>query len=157
MRTGIAAALRARNNAVVELTHKKIHATSIEYAQKIRNLRAISSIDILLGQTIDQGIGVLTRSGMVNANLNHSGIDTTRAEELVMKGKTQILAVQNMSHDGDVAGARASLSEFQNSLITLRDIYCRILVEKDPLQPTAQGVLSVAQSLGVTAAQIGAV
>ena len=156
MRTELATALRARNNAGIELAHKKIHATSIEYAQIIRNLRVEASMDTRLGQTIDQGIGILTRSGMINANLNHSGIDTTRAEELVMKGKTQILAVQNLFHDGDVAGARASLSEFQNTLIALRDIYRGILVEEDLPRATAQGVLSVAQSLDVTAAQIGA-
>jgi len=156
MRTELATALRARNNAGIELAHKKIHATSIEYAQIIRNLRAMASTDTRLGQTIDQGIGVMTRSGMVNANLNHSGIDTTRAEELVMKGKTQILVVQNLSHDSDIVGARASLSEFQNTLIALRNIYRGILINEDLPQATAQGVLSVAQSLDVTAAQIGA-
>jgi hypothetical protein len=93
---------------------------------------------------------------MVNANLNHSGIDTTRAEELVMTGKTQILVVQNLSLDSDIAGARASLSEFQNTLIALRNIYRGILINEDLPQATAQGVLSVAQSLDVTAAQIGA-
>ena len=132
MRTELASALRARNNAGIELANKKIHATSTEYAQIIRNHRAKSSLDILLGQTIDLGIGVLTRSGMVNANLNHSGIDTTRAEELVMKGKTEILVVQNLSHDRDSAGARASLSEFQNTLISLRNIYRGILIERGP-------------------------
>ncbi len=156
MRTELASALRVRNNAGIELANKKIHATSPEYAHIIRNHRAKSSLDILLGQTIDLGIGVLTRSGMVNANLNHCGIDTTRAEERVVKGKTEILAVRNLSHGRDVAGARALLSEFTNTLITLRDIYRGILVEEDLPHATAQGVLSVARSLDVTASQIGA-
>jgi hypothetical protein len=155
MRTELATAIRTRNNAGIELAHKKMHATSIEYAQIISNLRSTVSTDTRLGQTIDQGIGVMTRAGMVNANLNHSGIDTTRAEELVVQGKTQILLAQNLSRNSDGEGARASLSEFRNTLKALRDTYRGILVNEDLPQATAQGVLSVAQSLDVTAAQIG--
>jgi hypothetical protein len=156
MRTELATALRTRNNAGIELAHKKIHATSIEYAQIISNLRATASTDTRLGQTIDQGIGVMTRSGMVNVNLNHGRTDTTRAEKLVAQGKIQILAAQTLSRDSDVDGARASLLEFQNTLRDLRDTYRGILVNEDLPQATAQGVLSVAQSLDITAAQIGA-
>jgi hypothetical protein len=156
MRTELATALRTRNNAGIELAHKKIHATSIEYARIISNLRTTGSTDTRLEQTIDQGIGVMTRSGMVNANLGPSGIDTTRADELVMQGKIQILKAQNLSRNRDADGARASLSEFRNTLKTLRDTYRGILVNEDLPQATAQGVLSVAQSLDVTAAQTGA-
>jgi hypothetical protein len=156
MRTELATALRTRNNAGIELAHKKIHATSIEYARIISNLRTTASTDTRIGQTIDQGIGVMTRSGMVNANLDHSGIDITPAEELVTQGKTQILAAQNLSRDRDAEGARALLTEFRNTLKALRDTYRGILVNEDLPQATAQGVLSVAQSLDITAAQIGA-
>jgi hypothetical protein len=156
MRTELATALRTRNNAGIELAHKKIHATSIEYARMISNLRTTASTDIQFEQTIDQGIGVVTRSGMVNANLDHTGIDITHAEELVKQGKTQILAAQNLSRDSDPDGAKASLSEFRTTLKSLRDTYRGILVKEDLPQATAQGVLSVAQSLDVTAAQIGA-
>jgi len=155
MRTELATALRTRNNAGIELAHKKIHATSIEYARMICNLKSMASTDTRLEQMIDQGIGVMTRSGMVNANLNHSGIDTTRAEELVLQGKTRILAAQNLSRNRDTGGARASLSEFRDTLKALRDTYRGILVKEDLPQATAQGVLSVAQSLDVTAAQAG--
>lgn len=156
MRTELATALRTRNNAGIELAHKKIHATSIEYARLICSLKTSASPDNQFEQTIDQGIGVMTRSGMVNANLDHSGIDITQAEELVIQGKTQILAAQNLSRDSDPDGAKASLHKFRNTSKTLRDTYRRILVKEDLPQATAQGVLSVAQSLDVTAAQIGA-
>ena len=156
MRTELATALRMRNNAGIELTHKKIHATSIEYARIISNLRTTASADTRLGQTIDQGIGVMTRSAMVNANLAHSGVDLNQADELVTRGKNQILAAQNLSRNSDVDGARASLAEFRNTLKALRDTYRGILVKEELSQATAQGVLSVAQSLDITAAQTGA-
>jgi hypothetical protein len=154
MRTELASALRSRNNEGIELAHKKIHATSIEYAQIARSLRTIASKNTLVGQAIEQGIGVMTRSGMVNANLNHSGIDTTRADELVALGKIQILAAKNQAQSNDITRARSSLSEFRDTLETLRDTYRGILTDEDLPQATAQGVLSVAQSLDVTAAQI---
>jgi len=156
MRTELATALRSRNNAGIELAHKKIHATSIEYARIISNLRNTATSDTRLAQTIDQSIGVMTRSGMVNSNLAHSGVDTSRADELVMQGKIQILAAQNMSRENDIDGAKASLQKFRNTLKTLRDTYRAILVKEDLPQATAQGVLSVAQSLDVTASQMGA-
>jgi len=156
MRTELATALRTRNNAGIELARKKIHTTSIEYARMICSLKSTASTDLQHEQMIDQGIGVMTRSGMVNANLNQSGIDTTRADELVSRGKTQILAAQNLSRNSDSDGTRASLAEFENTLKALRDTYRGILVNEDLPQATAQGVLSVAQSLDVTAAQVGA-
>ena len=156
MRTELATALRTRNNAGIELSHKKIHAISLEYSRIIQILRSTGSSDSRIEQNIDQGIGVMTRSGMVNADLDQSGISTTRAKELVTQGKTQILAAQNLSRDHDSSGARAALSDFQDTLKALRDTYRGILVREDLSQPVAQGVLSVAQSLDVTAAQIGA-
>jgi hypothetical protein len=156
MRTELATALRTRNNAGIEQAHKKIHATSIEYARMIRNLMISASTDIQVEQAIDQGLAVMTRCGMVNANLNHSGSDIVQAEELVMRGKSQILSAQNFSRDSDLDGAKVSLSEFRNTTKDLRDTYRRILVNEDLPQATAQGVLSVAQSLDVTAARIGA-
>jgi hypothetical protein len=73
-----------------------------------------------------------------------------------MQGKIQILEAQNLSRDRDADGAKAYLSEFRNTLKALRDTYRGILVNEDLPQATAQGVLSVAQSLDVTAAQTGA-
>lgn len=156
MRTELATALRSRNNAGIELAHKKIHATSIEYARIISTLKNTVATDTRLMQTIDQGIGVMTRSGMVNINLAHSRVNTSRADELVMQGKIQILGAKTLSHNGDTDGAKASLQEFRTTLKTLRDTYRAILADEDLPHATAQGVLSVAQSLDVTAAQIGA-
>jgi len=155
MRTELATALRTRNDAGIELAHKKMHATSVEYARITGNLKTTATTDTRLEQTIDQGIGVMTRSGMVNTNLARSGIDTTRADKLVLQGKTQVLAVRNQSRDNHGDGSRASLSEFRDTLRALRDTYRGILVNEDLPQTTAQDVLSVAQSLDVTAAQIG--
>ncbi len=155
MRTELATALRTRNNAGIELAHKKIHATSIEYARIVCDLETAASADTRLGQTIDQGIGVMTRSAMVNTNLVQTGIDTTRAEELVLKGKNQIRAAQELSRKSDAGGANALLHEFRSTLTDLRDTYRGILTDEDLPQATAQGVLSVAQSLDVTAGQIG--
>ncbi|RPI40542.1 MAG: hypothetical protein EHM53_01545 [Methanoregulaceae archaeon] len=156
MRTELATALRTRNNAGIELSHKKIHAISLEYARIIQILKSTGSSDSRLGQNIDQGIRVMTRSGMVNANLDQNGINTTHAKELVIQGKTQILAAQNFSRDHDEDGARAVLSDFRDTLKALRDTYRGILVREDLSQPVAQGVLSVAQALDITAAQMGA-
>jgi len=156
IRTELATALRSRNNAGVELAHKKIHATSIEYARIISSLKSTATSDTKLAQTIDQSIGVMTRAGMMNSNLAHSGVDTSRADELVMQGKIQILAAQNLSRENDIDGAKALLRKFRNTLITLRDTYRAILAKEDLPQATAQGVLSVAQSLDVTASQTGA-
>jgi len=156
MRTELATALRSRNSAGIELAHKKIHTTSIEYARIISNLKSTATNDTRIVQTIDQGIGVMTRSGMVNINLAHSGVDTSRADELVLLGNIQILGAQNLSRNGDTDGAKALLVKFRTNLNTLRDTYRSILADEDLPQATAQGVLSVAQSLDVTAAQIGA-
>lgn len=156
LRTELATALRTRNNAGIELAYKKIHATSIEYARMISSLKTSATSDTRIAQTIDRGIGVMTRSGMVNANLAKSGIDTTTADDLVRQGTIQILAAQTLSRDGDNEGAKASLQEFRYTLKSLRDTYRAILVQEDLPLATAQGVLSVAQSLDITAAHIGA-
>jgi hypothetical protein len=157
MRSELASALRTRNNAGIELAHKKIHTTSLEYARIARDLRSMATEDSRLSQTIEQGIGVMTRSGMVNANLTHGGIDVSRPEKLVALGKGQVLAARNQVRNGDIAGARASLLEFRETLESLRDTYREILADEDLPQATAQGVLSVARSLDVTAAQTGVV
>jgi len=138
MRTELATALRTRNNAGIELSHKKIHAISLEYARIVQILKSTGSSDSRLGQNIDQGIGVMTRSGMVNANLDQSGINTTRAKELVILGKTQILSAQNLSRAHDVDGARAAISDFRDTLKALRDTYRVILVGEDLSQPVAR-------------------
>lgn len=156
MRTELATALRARNNAGIELAHQKIHTTSVEYARILSNLKSAASADTRLGQTIDQGISVMTRSGMVNSNLEQTGIDTSHARELVVRGKTQILEAKSLCRTSGGDNCRASLARFRDTLKSLRDTYHGILVNQDLPEGTAQGVLSVAQSLDVTAAQVSA-
>jgi len=154
MRTELAAALRSRNDAGIELAHKKIHAASVEYARIISSTISTAAGDTRITRTIDQCSGVMTRSGMMNVNLVNNGVDTTRADELVMQGKIQILEAQNRSRVNDNTGAKATLQEFRSTLQALRDTYRKILAQEDLPQATAQGVLSVAQSLDITAAGI---
>jgi hypothetical protein len=154
MRTELAAALRSRNDAGIELAHKKIHAASVEYARLISSTKSTAAGDIRIARTIDQCGGVMTRSGMINVNLVNNGVDTTRADELVMQGTIQILEARNRSRVNDNTGAKATLQEFRSTLQALRDTYRIILAQEDLPQATAQGVLSVAQSLDITAAGI---
>lgn len=155
MRSELAAALRTRNDAGIELAHQKIHAASVEYARIISSTRSSGTSDARVAQIIDQCFGVMTRSGIVNVNLRNSGVDSTRAEELVTQGSIQILAAQNQSRQTDIDGAKTSLWNLRSSLLALRDTYRAILVQEDLPLTTAQGVLSAAQSLDITAAQIG--
>ncbi|OPX62739.1 MULTISPECIES: hypothetical protein [unclassified Methanoregula] len=154
MRTELAAALRSRNDAGIELAHKKIHTASVEYARIISSTKSTAAGDTRTASIIDQCSGVMTRSGMMNVNLGNNGVDTARADELVMQGKIQILEAQNRSRVNNNTGAKETLMEFRKTLQALRDTYRMILAQEDLPQATAQGVLSVAQSLDITAAGI---
>lgn len=154
MRTELAAALRSRNDAGIELAHKKIHATSVEYARIISSTQGTAADDTRIARTLEQCSGVMTRSALMNINLGNTGVDTARSDELVMQGRIQILEAQNRSRGKDAAGTKAALLEFRSTLQSLRDTYRAILAREDLPLATAQGVLSVAQSLDITAAQI---
>jgi hypothetical protein len=155
LRAELAGALQSRNDAGIELAHKKIHAASVEYARMISSTKTRASSDTRVAQTIDECSGVMTRSGMVNARLSQSGVETDRADELVTQGTIRILAAKNQSRASDPEGAKASLRNLKGTLLSLRDTYRTILAREDLPVETAQDVLSAAQSLGTTAARIG--
>ena len=94
---------------------------------------------------------------MMNANLSSLGINCTQTQVLVWTGHSQISAAQTQMSAGNAREARATLSEFRGTLQSLRDAYRVILVREDLPQTTAQGVLSVAQSLDVMSVRMSAV
>jgi hypothetical protein len=157
MRSSLANALRARDDADVKQARETIHAASIEYATMVRNMNKTSSEREQVGTIINQSEGVLTRSGMMNADLKSIGINCTQTQMLVEAGHDQISTVQTQMKSGNSQGARATLSQFKGTLQSLRDAYRGILIREDLPQTTAQGVLSVAQSLDVMSARMSAV
>jgi hypothetical protein len=149
MRSSLANALRARDDAAVGQARETIHAASIEYATTVRNVKKTSPESEQVVTILDQSEGVLTRSGMMNADLQSIGINCTQTQRLVETGHYQISTVQTQMKSGNAPGARATLSQFKGTLQSLRDAYRGILVREDLPDTTAQGVLSVAQSLDV--------
>jgi hypothetical protein len=95
--------------------------------------------------------GVMTRVRMVNAMLRHQGIDCSGLDSLTGTGLVQLTAVQGMVEAGNRSGTRSALARFRTTATLLCDSYREILVREDLPGDTAQGVLSVAQSLDVTA------
>jgi len=156
MRTGLAIALEARDDTGIEQAHKEIHTTSIELAQVIRNLRDMASADARLSDTLDRSAAALTRSGILNADLKHNGINTTGTDHLVAFGKTQLGVARTRITAGNGTGAQLALSEVRETIISLRDSYRDLLVSDDLPQSSAENVLSVARSLDIIASQLGA-
>ncbi len=156
MRISLPNALRASDDAGTGQTHETIHAASIEYATTVWNVKKVSTENKQEGTMIDQIEGVLTRSGMMNADLKSRGINCTQMQTLVEAGHHQVSTVRTQMRSGNVTGARATLSRFQGTLQSLSDAYRGILIREDLPGTTAQGVLSVAQSLDVMSARMSA-
>jgi hypothetical protein len=156
MRTGLAAALRARDDTGIELAYKEIHATSIGYAQLVRNIRDTASADARLENTLDTGSGVLIQSGILNADLKHNGVNTTVPDKLVALGKTQLGVARAQIRTGNGTGAQLALSAFRETILSLRDSYRDLLVSDDLPQDSAQSILSVARSLDSIGSRLGA-
>jgi hypothetical protein len=155
MRTGLAIALEARDDTGIEQAHKEIHTISIELAQVIRNMRDMASADARLRDTLDRSAAVLTRSGVLNAELKHDGINTTGPDHLVALGKTQLGVARNQITSGNGTGAQRALSELRKTTISLRDSYRDLLASEDLPQSSAESILSVARSLDITASRLG--
>ena len=156
MRSTLEISFRARNDADIDQERKTIHGATVEYAQAIRASKKIVPEREMEGNLLDQGEGVLTRSGMMNANLTSLGINCTKTRVLVETGHAQIAATIAQVNAGDVRGARSTLAQLNETIRFLRDDYRGILVREDLPQTTAQGVLSVAQSLDVMSVRLGA-
>jgi hypothetical protein len=108
-----------------------------------------------VGDTLARSDGVMTRVRMVNAMLRHLRIDCTELDALAGTGTIQLAAAQAMILAGNPAGMRSALSQFRETVTLLRDAYRRVLIREDLPTETARGVLSIAQSLDVTAVQVG--
>lgn len=107
-----------------------------------------------MGEFLSRSDGVMTRVRMVNTTLRHLGIDCSHLDSLAGNGTVQLTTVQAMARAGNRPGTRSALSQFRESVTFLRDAYREILIREDLPGETAQGVLSVAQSLDVTAVQV---
>ncbi|MDP3563924.1 MAG: hypothetical protein Q8R70_05485, partial [Methanoregula sp.] len=119
-----------------------------------RELRMNVSMDTNLRQEIEQGRAMMTRAGMVNADLQMRGLTNVSAGTYVAAGITQLAVASSQLDKGNTEGAKATLQQFRATVKSLRDSYRLVLVKEDLPQATAQGVLSVAQSLDITAARM---
>jgi hypothetical protein len=156
MRSTLETAFRARNDSDIDQARKTIHDKTVEYAQTLRAAKKIVPEREMEGNLLDQGDGILTRSGMMNANLTSLGINCTKTRTLVETGHALIATTGSQVNAGDVRGARTTLAQLNETVRSLRDEYRGILVREDLPQSTAQGVLSVAQSLDVMSVRLGA-
>jgi len=156
MRTQLAAALHAHDDAGIELAHRNIHAASIEYAQIIRDLRNLDPADSRLDDTLDRSALVVNQSGALNSDLKQSGVDTTGEDRLVILGQDQIRRVRDRIDGGNLTGAQSELPAVRETLQTLRDSYRDLLEGQDLREETARDVLSVARSLDTAATRLGA-
>lgn len=107
-----------------------------------------------LGEYLARSNGVMTRVRMINATLRHLRIECSELDTFAGNGTVQLANVQAMVRAGNRPGTRSALLQFRGSVISLRDAYRCVLVREDLPGEIAQGVLSVAQSLDVTAVQV---
>jgi hypothetical protein len=107
--------------------------------------------DDTLRDILSRSEGVMTRVRMINASLRLLGINCSELDTLAGAGSVQLASVQEMARGKNHSGLHTALTRFRMTVITMRDAYRDILVREDLPGETAQGVLSVAQSLDVTA------
>jgi hypothetical protein len=155
MRTTLETAFRARNDTDIDQARTTIHSATVAYAQGIRATKKIVTAYETGGNLLDQSEGVLTRSGMMNANLTSLGINCTNTRDRVEAGRAQVAATKEQIDAGDIQGARTTLAQLNRTVLSLRDDYRAILIREDLPDTTAQGVLSVAQSLDVLSVRLG--
>jgi hypothetical protein len=156
MHSTLRTAFRAGNNTGSNQKRTTTHGETGEYAKVIGAEKKIVQKPEKEGNLLEQGEGVLTRSGMMNADLISLGIDCAETRILIETGHAQIASILHHVRAGDVRGARACLVQLDGTVRSLRDGYRGILVREDLPRITAQGVLSVAQSLDVMSVRLGA-
>jgi hypothetical protein len=155
MRSTLENAFRARNDTAIDQARTTIHSATVAYAQEIRATKMTLTERETRGNLLDLGEGVLTRSGMMNTNLTSLGINCTNTRVLVETGHTRIATTRDQVNAGDIRGARTTLAQLNQTVLSLRDDYRTILIREDLPETTAQGVLSVAQSLDVLSVRLG--
>jgi hypothetical protein len=155
MPTTLAGTIRARRNAGVAPACPAVHPDYSAFIRTIPPIMKTQSTINPLGDILTRSDGVMTRVRMVNTTLRHLRIDCSELDILAGTGTAQLVTAQAMVRAGNRQGTRSALSQFRDTVTTLRDAYRGILVREDLPGETAQGVLSVAQSLDVTAVQAG--
>jgi hypothetical protein len=153
MHSDIATTFRGRYDASIEPAKKKIHL-ALEYARIAREMIKMPK-GTRLRTRIDQAYGVMTRSGMVNADLRLRGVDISVTERLIAVGKTHIATARGLLVAGDTREATLELVKFRETVLSLRDAYRAILAREDLPEGSAQGVFSVAQSLELAGSHTG--
>ncbi|PKL70236.1 MAG: hypothetical protein CVV30_02430 [Methanomicrobiales archaeon HGW-Methanomicrobiales-1] len=154
MRNALATALNSRDDTGIEQAHKKIHNASLGFVQAVRLIRLDASQDTNLRQTIEQGSAVMTRAGRINTELKSRGLGISAPAQFVSTGTAQLAAAAAQLDNGKPEDARATLLQFRSTVQSLRDAYRSVLVKEDLPRTTAQEILSVAQSLDITAARM---
>lgn len=153
MQSDITTAFRGRCDAGIEPAKKKIHL-ALEYTRIAREMIKMPK-GTHLRTRIEQAYGVMTRSGMVNADLRSRGVDISVAERLIAAGKTHIATARGLLVAGDTREATLELVKFRKTVLSLSDAYQAILAREDLPEGSAQGVFSVARSLELAGSHTG--
>jgi hypothetical protein len=155
MYTTLAGAIRARRDARITEARSPNHFEDHACLRTIPPVMRITHETDPVGDILTRSNGVMTRVRMVNTTLRHLGIDCSKVDGLAMTGIVQLTAVQAMMHVGNQPGTHAAFSHFQGTVLLLRDAYQEVLMREDLPRDTAQGILSVARSLEMTAVSTG--
>ena len=155
MPANLATSLRNRYSTGITQARTTIYPGSPVHSRSFPMIMNSRSKEDQLAEILSRSDGVMTRVRMINATLRHLGINCSELDTLAGAGSVQLASVQEMARMGNRPGLRTALTRFRMTVMTLRDAYRDILVREDLPGETAQGVLSVAQSLDVTAVKAG--
>jgi len=155
MPANLATTLRNRYGTGIPQARTTIYAGSPPLDRTFPMITNALSNEDQLNEILSRSNGVMTRVRMVNATLRNLGINCSDLDTLAGAGCVQLASVQEMARMENRPGLRTALTRFRMTVTTLRDAYREVLVREDLPGETAQGVLSVAQSLDVTAVKAG--
>lgn len=155
MPTTLTTILRNHDGAGTRQTCTKIRTESIAYVRTIPAIMNPPQTNDNIEEILARSNGVITRVRMVNATLRHLRIDCSELDNLAVTGTAQLAILQEMSRDENRSGISSTLTQFRDTVKSLRDAYRGVLVREDLPGEIAQGVLSVAQSLDITAVKAG--
>ncbi|MCK9580950.1 MAG: hypothetical protein M0Q92_10965 [Methanoregula sp.] len=155
MPANLATALRNRYGTDVPQASPTIYGRSPSINRVIPLIIKSPPDNTQLVEILSRSDGVMTRVRMVNATLRHLGIRCSELDTLAGAGTIQLAAVQEMVRAGNRQGTQTALSRFRMTVTTLCDTYREILIREDLPGEAAQGVLSVAKSLDITAVRAG--
>lgn len=155
MPASFATAIRSHYGSGIQQTRPKISGESITNAMCIPSImNALPKTD-KIEEIVTRSNGVMTRVLMVNTTLRQLRIDCAHLDSLAVTGISQLTDLQEMVRVQNRPGVQSVLYQFRGTVTSLRDTYREVLVREDLPGETAQGVLSVAQSLDITAVRTG--